>query len=287
MISLREAVQKAAQTKKAIGHFNASNLEVVWAIFRAARALDVPAIVGFSEGERDFVGVRQSVDLIRSIREEYDYPIFSNADHTYSFERVREAIDAGYDAVIFDGAELSFDENVDITRHCVEYARSKRPDMLVEGELGYIGKSSSVRAELPPGVSIGAEHLTKPEEAKEYVELTGVDMLAPSVGNIHGMLKDGKDPALSIERVGEIRSAVGIPLVLHGASGNSDDDLRGAVKNGAVIIHVSTELRVAFRKALEVSLAEDPEQVAPYKYLKPVILAVEKVVAGKLKIFNE
>src|SRR3989344_4299018 len=283
---LRECVTEAASAGKAVGHFNASNIEMVWAIFRAAKALGAPAIVGFSEGERDFMGVRQAAELIASIREEYDYPIFSNADHTYSFERVREPVDAGYDAVIFDGAELSFDENVRVTRQCVEYARSKRPDILVEGELGFIGKSSSVRAELPAGIKLGEQYLTKSEEAKRFVEMTDVDLLAPSVGNIHGMFKNGRDPALSIARIKEIKSAVNVPLVLHGASGNTDDDVRAACFAGAAIVHVSTELRVAYRKSLQLSLQEDPEQVAPYKYLKPAVVAVEKVVAEKLAIFN-
>lgn len=282
MLSLRDYIAQASEEKRAIGHFNASNIEMVWAIFRAAKTLNAPVIIGFSEGERDFIGVRQAVGLIASIREEHNYPIFSNADHTYSFERVKEAVDAGFDAVIFDGAELSFDENVRVTKQCVAYARSKRSDMLVEGELGFIGKSSSVRTNLPAGVKLDEEHLTKPDEAKRYVDETRVDLLAPSVGNIHGMFKNGRDPALSIARIKEIREAGGVPLVLHGASGNSDDDVRAACSAGAAIVHVSTELRLAYRKALQLSLQSDPEQVAPYKYLKPAVAAVEKIVAEKL-----
>ncbi len=286
MQTLRQCVEDAAKKGVAIGHFNAGNLEMVWAIFRAARILNTPVIIGFSEGERDFIGVRQGPLLVKSLRDEYDFPIFSNADHTYSIERVKEAIDAGYDAVIFDGAELSFDDNVKRARQCVEYARAKNPAMLVEGELGYIGKSSSVRAELPPGVQISEEYLTKPDEAERFVKETGVDLLAPAVGNVHGMLKNGKDPALFIDLTKRIHASAGVPLVLHGASGNSDRDLKDACRAGAVIVHVSTELRVAFRSALQLSLQEDPEQVAPYKYLKPAGVAVEKVVIEKLKIFN-
>ncbi len=292
MKTLRECVTDAAKTGHAIGHFNASNIEMVWGIFRAAKNAGLPAqagvpvIVGFSEGERDFVGVRQAPALIKSIREEFDFPIFSNADHTYSFERVKEAVDAGYDAVIFDGAELAFDENVRITKQCLEYVRANRPEMLVEGELGYIGKSSSVRSELPAGVKVSEENLTKSEEAKRFVMETGVDLLAPSVGNVHGMPKKGTDPGLFIDRLKEIHDATGIPLVLHGASGNSNDDIRKACDSGAAIVHVSTELRAAYRKALQLSLQKDQEQVAPYKYLKPAVVAVEKVVAEKLKLFQ-
>lgn len=286
MKTLREYIHDAAQRGSAVGHFNAATVAMVWGIFRAAQKQNVPVIVGFSEGERDFVGVRQAPLLVKSIREEFDFPIFSNADHTYSVLRVKEAIDAGYDAVIFDGAELSFDENVKAAKECVAYARSKKSDVIVEGELGFIGKSSSVRAELPVGVKISEEFLTKPEEAERFVKETGVDMLAPAVGNVHGMLKNGHDPALSIKRLKEIKAAAGLPLVLHGASGNSDDDIRAACKAGASIVHVSTEIRVAYRKALQLSLQENPDEIAPYKYLKLALAGVEKVVAEKLALFQ-
>lgn len=117
-------------------------MEALWGIFRAAQSLNLPVIIGVSEGERDFIGVRQVAALVKSIREEYNYPIYLNADHTYSFDRVKEAIDAGFDSVIFDGAKLSFEENVAVTKQCVEYARNCGRDVLVEAELGYIGTSS-------------------------------------------------------------------------------------------------------------------------------------------------
>ncbi len=117
--SLRDCIKQAEEKKIAIGHFNISNLEALWAIFNAARALDLPVIIGLSEGERDFVGVRQAVALVKSFKEEFNYPIFLNADHTYSFERVKEVIDVGYDAVIFDGGKLPFEENVAATKKCV------------------------------------------------------------------------------------------------------------------------------------------------------------------------
>src|SRR3990167_1303208 len=123
MKTLRECVQEAGEKKVAIGHFNISNTEGLWGVFRAAQSLGVPIIIGVSEGERDFIGVRQVAALVQSLREEFNYPIFLNADHTYSFDRVKEAIDAGFDSVIFDGAKLSFEENVKIAKQCVEYAR--------------------------------------------------------------------------------------------------------------------------------------------------------------------
>ncbi|HYC83006.1 MAG TPA: class II fructose-bisphosphate aldolase, partial [Candidatus Paceibacterota bacterium] len=225
MQTLREIIRQAEEKKIAVGHFNISNLEGLWGIFRAAQKLGVPVIIGVSEGERDFIGVRQAVALVKSIREEYQYPIFLNADHTYSFERVKEAIDAGFDAVIVDGAKLPLEENIALAKKCVEYARSVNPEIVIEGELGYIGQSSKVLDDIPEGVDLSAG-MTKPEDAERFVRETGVDLLAPAVGNMHGMLKGGIDPALDIERIKAVREAAGVSLVLHGGSGNSESDFK-------------------------------------------------------------
>ena len=287
MKKLKEYILEAEKEGRAIGHFNISNLETLRGIFNSAKKLDLPVIIGTAEGERKFIGTKQAVALVRSLREEYNYPIFLNADHTYSFEGVKECIDAGYDSVIFDATGMSFEENIKITKKCVDYARSVNPDIIVEAELGFIGSSSKVLDSIPEGVKISEEFLTKPEEAKRFVEETGIDMLAPAVGNIHGMLKSGVDPALNIKRIAEIKSIVNVPIVLHGASGNSAEDIKNAIKAGVSLIHVNTEIRVAFRKALENELKDKPDEVAPYKYMDKTVSAVEKVIEEKLKLFSE
>lgn len=286
MQTLRETIAAAAQARTAIGHFNISNVEGFWAIIHAARALKLPVIVGVSEGERDFVGVRQAVALVRSAREEFSHPIYLNADHTYSFERVKEAIDAGFDAVIFDGAKLPLEENIAETRRCVEYAKSVNPEIVVEGELGYIGTSSKVLDALPEGASVTPESFTKPEEAERFVRETGVHLFAPAVGNIHGMLRNMPDPHLDIARVGKIRAAAGVPLVLHGGSGTPNQDFTAAIKEGVAIVHINTEIRVAYRDALKKAITEHPDEVAPYKIMKMAVEAMEKVITERLKLFN-
>ena len=294
LTTLREYVSDALARKVAIGHFNISNLEGFWAVVNAAKAVSekagrkIPVIIGVSEGERDFTGVAQVRALVSTIT---DHPVFLNADHTYSFDRVKEVADNAFDAVIFDGTELSFDDNVATTKKSAEYARAKGKefgkDMMIEAEIGFIGKSSKLLDAIPEGVKLGEESLTKPEEAKAFVDATGVDMLAPAVGNIHGMLKSGKEPALNIARIGEISQAVKIPLVLHGGSGNTDADFVDAINNGVAIIHVNTELRVAFRDALKATLEGSPDEVAPYKFLKPALKAMQAVVEKKLITFNK
>lgn len=286
MKSLREYIYEAEEKHIALGHFNISNSDGLWGIFRAAKNLNVPVIIGTSEGERNFLGVRQAVALVSSIREEYDYPIFLNADHTYSFEKVKEAVDAGYDAVIFDGAKLPLEENIVITKQCVAYAHSVNPDVLMEGELGYIGSSSQLLDEIPAGAAITEELFTTPEELKRFVQKTGVDLVAPAVGNLHGILTSGHNPRLSIERVALLKEAGGIPMVLHGGSGIADEDFCAAIQAGIAVVHINTEIRVAYRKALALSLQEDPDEIAPYKLLKGALQAVQKITEERLKLFN-
>lgn len=290
MKSLREYISEAEEKKIAIGHFNISNMEGVWAVAKAAKSLGVPVIIGVSEGERDFVGVKQTKAIVDSVREELDHPIFLNADHTYSIDRVKEAIDAGFDAVIVDGAKLSFEENIKITKEAVAYAKTKSGegrDILIEGELGYIGQSSKVLDALPEGVSTSPEDMTKPEEAKEFVEKTGIDLLAPAVGNMHGMIKGGSNMHLDSERVRAIRLSSGVPLVLHGGSGNTEEDFLKSIESGISIVHINTELRVAFKDGLKKSLQDEPDEIAPYKIMKPALLSMQKFVESRLKLFSK
>jgi len=287
MKTLKEIITQADTDGVAVGHFNISNLEGLHGIFNAAKNLDVPVIIGTSEGERDFVGIYEAVALVKALRENYNYPIFLNADHSYSFDRVKAAVDAGYDAVIFDGVKFSFEENMAETKKCVEYSRSVNPNVLVEAELGNIGKSSSVMDEIPEGVATDEKFLTSVADAVKFVETTGVDLLAPAVGNMHGMLKEGHNPKINIERIKEIREAAGIPLVLHGGSGITDSDFIEAIEAGVSCVHINTEIRVAFKEGLLQGLDEFSDQIAPYKYMKPAVASLQKKVEERLKLFNK
>ena len=275
---LREHIALAVEKKTALGHFNISNLEGFWAVVNVAKNLNLPVIIGVSEGERDFLGIKQIKALVDSVKAE-GLPVFLNADHTYSLERIKEVVDAGYDSVIIDEAEKSFEENLRITKEAVAYAKAK--EVLVEAELGFIGKSSKLLDEIPEGVS-----KTTVEEARKFVEETDIDLFAPAVGNVHGMLKSGLEPKLDIELIKQIKEAVRIPLVLHGASGNSDEEIKEAISAGISIIHINTELRVAYRKGLIKSLQDNPDEIAPYKYLRPALKEMESVIEKKLKLFN-
>ncbi len=286
MQTLRQIIKEAEAKKTAIGHFNISNIEGLWAIFRAAKELDVPVIIGVSEGERDFIGVPQAVALVASLRQEFDYPIYLSADHTFSFDRAKEAIDAGFDLIVFDRSELSLDENIAEVKKCVDYARSVNPEILIEGELGYIGKSSKILDEIPEGANIGEYNITKANEATRLVTETGIDLFSPAVGNLHGMLKHAPNPRLNIARIKEIHEATGVPLVLHGGSGLTDEDFVLAIEAGVAIIHINTELRLAYREALREALQDYPEEIAPYKILKGAVAGMKNVTTRRLRLFS-
>jgi fructose-bisphosphate aldolase class II len=286
MKSLREVIKEADDKGIAIGHFNISNLEMLKGVFEAAKELNQPVIVGVSEGERDYIGVEQAVALVRSLREEYDFPIFLNADHSYSFERTKEAIDAGFDAVIFDGAKLPLGDNIDITKQCVDYARASGKDVLVEAEIGYIGTSSQVIDKIPEGIDL--KNFTKKEEAENFINATGIDLFAPSVGNIHGFIKGIGNPALNIEAIRDLKNAIKIPLVLHGGSGISVNDFKEAIRAGIRIIHISTEMRVLYQKSTKEAIDESIEknEVAPYKYDAAVVEDLKNFVKNYITMFS-
>ena len=292
MKNLKELIKEAEENKRAIGHFNVSELTALKAIFEAAleiskyRNIELLIIIGVSEGERDFIGLRQAAALVRSLREEFNYPIFLNADHTHSLEKVKEAVEAGFDAIMVDGSQLPLEENIKKTKEAVDYVKNVNPEILLEAELGYI-KGSSTILSTSDVLIIKEEDLTKPEEAGQFVKETEIDLLAPAVGNIHGLLKDVPQPDLNIERIRQIKSVVGVPLVLHGGSGISDEDFLAAIDAGISIIHINTELRLAWRKGLEKALKEKPEEIVPYKLLPQVIEEIKMVVEYKLKLFNK
>lgn len=284
-MTLLDTLKQAESKKIALGHFNFATIDMLHAIVKAAEAVKVPVIVGVSEGERDFFGVDEAVSILNTLKKKATVPVFLNADHTFSYERVKEAIDAGFDSVIIDAAKLPFEENIVLTKQCVDYARSTRPDVVIEAELGYIGQSSALLDELPEGAVVDASTMSTPEQAKEYVTRTGIDLFAPAVGNIHGTLKNAKDPRLNIDHVRVMRQAAGIPLVLHGGSGHTDEDLVASIGAGISQIHISTDLRLAYKNAFLESIKS--QDISPYKYLSPAAQAVQAVVERRLRLFSK
>ena len=286
MQKLIEVVQDAGTNHVAVGHFNFADLVILKGVFEAARERAMPVIVGASEGEREFAGTRQLAAAVRSLREEFGFPIFLNADHTHSFAKALEAVRAGFDSVVFDLSALPLAENARQTREAVEALKSENPAVVVEGEIGDIGSGSEIHPDGPAP----NRTLTTPEEARQFVAETKVDVLAPAVGNSHGMRKSmvaGTDRKhLAIDRIREIKSATGVPLTLHGGSGTADDDLRKAIAAGINIVHINTELRLAWKRGLETGLAQREDEVVPYKILPSAVASVREVVSARLGLFG-
>ena len=171
MITLKEALSDAQRRRIAIGHFNVSDLFGLKAVTSAAHTLNVPVLVGTSEGERNFLGVREIVALVTSLRQQLEHPIFLNADHTHSLERTVEAAHAGYDMIGFDASTMPLEKNIGLTKQAVEAAKS------INGELGFIGSGSEIHESVPESSRL----LTKTDDAQCFVEATKIDVLAPAV----------------------------------------------------------------------------------------------------------
>lgn len=282
-ITLSEILLEAQKEHWAVGHFNISNLEQLRATMEAAKNFKCPVMIGLSEGERKFVGLKQAVALAKSFKEEYGLPVFLNPDHSHSVESAKSAFEAGFDSVHIDLSKLSFEENIEGTKEVVDYVKSKNPKISVEGELGYLRGESRIQKEI---IKIKPEDLTKPEEAAEFAEKTGLDRFAGAYGNSHGISLD--EPALDIERIKAVRKILPekVAMVLHGGSGIPDKEIKEAIKAGISNIHVNTEIRTVYAEALRKFLAENPEETTPYKILAPAVEATQKKVEEKLKLFN-
>ncbi len=265
-------------------HFNVSDLDQLRGVAEAAAKLQAPVMIGTSEGERKFIGLRSAVALIKAYRQEFGIPIFLNADHTKSVKAAKIAIEAGYDSVHIDLSREPYELNVMGTRALVRYARRQKKRINVEGELGYlVTESSQVYRKQ---IRVDPATLTDPEEAVRFVKATGIDRLAPAVGNLHGIAANR--PRLDWERIKKLRRKLPprVALVLHGGSGNSPAAFKKAIRLGVNNIHISTELRLADTRALRKYLRKYPKEIAPYKFSEPSKEAVRKKAEDFIKIFG-
>ncbi len=284
-MTLLDELKAAREKGVAIGHFNFSDLSVLYGVATAARAQNVPVIVGVSEDERAYTGVYEAAALVKAIAARYNQRLYINADHTHIFEDAIAAAKAGFDSVVYDRSDLPLQKNIEETSRAVRELKAINPDIYVEGEIGNIGSGSEVHETVPENLD-----LSTVEEALEFVRATGVDGLAPAVGNMHGILHsmaEGKERKhLNLQRIAEIAKAVQMPMTLHGGSDTDENDLRAAIKEGITIVHISTEIRLIWRKALEAQMSVYKNEIAPHKLFKPVQDAITAAVESKLRIFT-
>jgi ketose-bisphosphate aldolase len=281
-MTAKELLLKAQKEHYAIGAFNACNIETLKPILNAASRHNAPVIIEASDGEVKYIGAKEIAALARIYRAKYGIPIILNLDHGASFEMCKEAVDCGFDYVHFDGSKLPFEENVAIAKEVVGYAHEH--NVLVEGEIDHIEGSSADHTKEDPKLFQQSSHYTNPEQAKEFVEKTGVDTFASFVGNLHGLYAE--EIHLNLEILKQIRKAIpNTFLSLHGGSGINSEEVKMAVDGGIVKVNVNSEMRVTFKNTLQKTLNESSE-VAFYKLSSDAIKAVEEIVERKILLFG-
>ena len=301
LVTNRELLQKAAKEGYAVGAFNTNNVEFLQAIATAAREENSPAIVAVSEGAIKYAGFGLIVAMVREVGTKAPVPMSLHLDHGKDMGLIKECIEGGFTSVMIDASDKEFDENIRVTRGVVELARAR--GVSVEAELGRLSG-------IEEGISVTEREafLTDPSQAAEFVKRTGVDSLAVSIGTSHGAYKFKGESILVIERVREIRESTGgIPLVLHGASGVSqevvekatrygatlgkpagvpDSSIREAIKLGVAKVNIDTDMRLAFMASLRETLSTKTTEFDPRKILGPARDSVKEVVKGKMKLFG-
>jgi fructose-bisphosphate aldolase, class II len=277
LVSMKEMLIKAKAEKYAVGQFNINNLEFTQAILQAAQEENSPVILGVSEGAGKYMGGFVAVvHMVKGLIESYNItvPVAIHLDHGSSFEKCKEAIDAGFTSVMIDASHHPFEENVQITKQVVAYAHAN--GVSVEAELGTVGGEED-------GV-IGGIMYADPQECKALVEQTEIDCLAPALGSVHGPYKG--EPNLGFKEMEEISQLADLPLVLHGGTGIPTHDIQRAISLGTAKINVNTENQISATKAIREILNNDQKVYDPRKYLAPAREAIKTTVIGKMREFG-
>ncbi|TCT14317.1 fructose-bisphosphate aldolase class II [Natranaerovirga pectinivora] len=277
LVSGKEILDHAHKLGYAVGAFNTNNLETTQAIIQAAEEEKSPVIIQSSQTAITYAGIDELYQMVKGIAGRASVPVCLHLDHGTDWAAVMQCLRTGWTSVMFDGSKYDLAKNIEITKSVVEIARPM--GVSVEAELGKIGG-----VEDHINVSEKDATMTDPDEAVEFVEKTGVDYLAIAIGTAHGMYKG--DPNLDFDRLETIKKLLNMPIVLHGASGISEEDIKKAVSLGVNKINIDTELRLAFQQAVHKVVRETPDVYDPRKILGPATLAIKEVVKGKIKMFG-
>ena len=278
LVSMKEMMIKGKKEGYAIGQFNLNNLEYTQAILQAAEAEKSPVILGVSEGAARYMGgFTTVVNMVKGLMHDFQItvPVAIHLDHGSSFEKCKEAIDAGFTSVMIDASSKPLAENIETTKKVVDYAHAK--GVSVEAELGVVG------GEEDDIIADGVIY-ADPAECKELVEKTNIDCLAPALGSVHGPYKG--EPNLGFEEMEVISNQSDLPLVLHGGTGIPLKDIQRSISLGTAKINVNTENQIQGTKAVRDFLAADTEAYDPRKFLTPMREAIKETVIGKMREFG-
>lgn len=277
LVSSKKILKAAQKGRYAIGQFNTSDLEVTKAIIQAAEKMGSPVIVGVTEKAITYAGLENLAEIVKNEAEKVKIAVVLHLDHGKSYKIVKECLDFGFTSVMIDGSRLPLKDNISLTKKVVNLTHKK--GITCEGEIGTVPYPNRNLAFTIPQVE-----MTDPREAEEFVRKTGIDSLAISIGNVHGLpLPDEK---LDFNLLKEIRAKVKIPLVLHGASGTPKIQIKKAISLGIAKINIDTDIRLAFHSSLKQFLIYNPDIYNPREILGSTMEAIRKLVQAKIQIFG-
>lgn len=271
LFTTNDMLKKAQSGGYAVGAFNTENLEIMQAVFEAAEETQSPFILQTTPSMLKYATPEVFYGMAYGLSQNYSVPVALHLDHGNSFATAARCLRAGYTSVMIDGSKLAFEENIALSARVVEMCSPC--NVPVEAELGKVGgKEEEIQTD-DPGY-------TDPAEAVEFCARTGISSLAVAIGTAHGFYS-GK-PLLDLNRLAEIHSRVSIPLVLHGASGLTDEDIQNSVLRGICKVNFATELRNAYTEAVKETLAKNPSLYDPKEFGKAGRAAVKQLVMQRM-----
>ena len=278
LLNLREILEPAVKDNFAVGGFNVTESTMFKAIVEEAQYREAPAIIQVSPNEFQFS--ERELYLYFSVRlQRSRNPFVLHYDHSKSYEGCIRAIQAGFTSVMFDGSQMEYDQNVECTRRVVEAAHGA--GVSVEGEIGTIGETEDYL-----NGTVRDMVYTSPELARRFVEDTGVDALAVSIGTVHGILPKGYVPKLQLGLLKELAAAVPVPLVLHGGSGTHHDEVAAACRTGIHKVNISSEFKHAYYQSVREFVTNHPTLVSPTRVLKDAVQEVRNVAGTKMQVLG-
>jgi fructose-bisphosphate aldolase class II len=277
LVPVIELLRRADKEGYAVGAFNANNMEIIQAIVAAAEKEHAPVIMQASQGAIKYAGLEFITGMVRIAAESAKVPVALHLDHGTDFDQVIKCIRSGFSSVMYDGSKLPLEENIAITNKVLEITRAI--GVSVEAELGKIGGTED-----DVHVSEREAMYTDPEQARYFVEQTGVESLAIAIGTAHGQYKG--DPKLDFERLQKIKNLVKIPIVLHGSSGVSDESVRKAISLGVCKVNIDTNIREAFVWEMRRRMEADPNEIDPRQILGPARDAAIAIIREKIRVFG-
>lgn len=277
LVTGKELLLDAQKNKYGVGAFNINNMEIAQAIIGAAEELNSPAIIQASQGGLQYAGLEYIATLGKLAGRNSEVPIALHLDHGTDFKQITGCIKHGFTSVMIDASQYPLEENIERTKKIVEMAHAV--GISVEAELGKIGGTEDDIV-----VDERDATFTDPEEAKMFVEETGIDSLAIAVGTAHGVYQG--EPKIDFDRIKAIRELVDIPLVLHGSSGVPEESLKKAISLGICKINIDTDIRASFARTVKDFITKNPDEIDPRKILGPAREAMKEVIKEKMIIFG-